>query len=339
MGYHEDILNQPKALAATLDAAAQPPVIIAKTGSDFLRGGLKRLVLTGMGSSLYAQQPLYLKLLSAGLPVTLIETSELIHHAQALLAPHTCVLAVSQSGRSAEIVHLLEKHTGRLLAVCNDANSPLAQAAHGLLLTQAGEEHTVSCKTYVASLAALELMGEALLGRPVEPRLAELRAVLPLVEHFLSGWQRHVADFQQLLVGVQNVIYAGRGASLAAALTAGLTTKESTRSPAEGMSSAAFRHGPLEMVSEKLFVLVFEGDEPTRRLNRRLVDEINALGGRACLVGPSAQVAATHLPEVPAAARPILEMLPVQMLTLALAGLHGHKAGEFSQATKVTGIE
>lgn len=339
MGYREDILNQPKALAATLDAVAQPPDIIADTGSDFLHGSLKRLVLTGMGSSLYAQYPLYLKLLSAGFPVTLIETSELIHHAAALLAPHTCVLAVSQSGRSAEILALLEKHTGRLLAVSNAVDSPLVAAAHGALLTQAGEEHTVSCKTYIASLAALEVFGEALLGRPLAPRLAELWAVLPRIEQYLAEWQRHVAEFQQLLAGIQNVIYAGRGASLAAALTAGLTTKESTRAAAEGMSSAAFRHGPLEMVSERLFVLVFEGDEPTRRLNQRLVDEINTLGGRARLAGPSAPPGATHLPQVPPAAYPILEILPVQMLTLALAGLHGRTAGEFSQATKVTGIE
>jgi glutamine---fructose-6-phosphate transaminase (isomerizing) len=215
---------------------------------------------------------------------------------------------------------------------------PLAQAAHGLLLTQAGQEHTVSCKTYVTALAALEVMGDALLQRPIGDCIAKLSAAPQMVERYLQHLQRHVAELKDGLHGVQNVIYAGRGASLAAALTAGLTTKESTRSPAEGMSSAAFRHGPLEMVSEKLFVLVFEGGEPTRDLNRRLADEINTLGGRARLVGASGHGAA-YLPEASAAVRPILEILPVQMLTLALAELQGITPGEFVRASKVTDSE
>jgi glutamine---fructose-6-phosphate transaminase (isomerizing) len=339
MGYREDILDQPQALADTLLALVQPPAAIQQAGADLMQGRLKRLVLTGMGSSLHAQYPLYLKLLQAGLPVTMIETAELIHHAAALLDAHTCVLAVSQSGRSAEIVQLLELHPGRLLAVSNSPDSPLAQQAHGVLITQAGVEHTVSCKTYVTALAALEVMGEALLQRRVQPVLAEIGASLPEVAAYVDGWQRHVGVFKQLLDGIQFVIYAGRGVSLAAALTAGLTTKESTRSPAEGMSSAAFRHGPLEMVSDQLFVMVFEGRAADGIMNRRLVDEIKSLGGRAHLVGPSAVDRALQIPELTDSVRPIFEILPVQMLTLAWAELHGHTAGEFARASKVTGVE
>jgi glucosamine--fructose-6-phosphate aminotransferase (isomerizing) len=339
MGYREDILDQPQALADTLLALTQPSTDIQQTGADLMQGRIKRLVLTGMGSSLHAQYPLYLKLLNSGLPVIMVETAELIHHAAAMLDAHTCVLAVSQSGRSAEIVQLLELHAGRLLAVSNSPDSPLSQRAHGLLTTQAGVEHTVSCKTYVTTLAALEVMGEALLQRPMQPVLAEIAASLPGVADYIDRWQSHVGEFIQLLDGIQFVIYAGRGVSLAAALTAGLTTKESTRSPAEGMSSAAFRHGPLEMVSDQLFVLVFEGSGADGIMNRRLVDEINSLGGRARLVGPSAVDRALQIPELTDAVRPIFEILPVQMLTLAWAELHGHTAGEFAHAAKVTATQ
>jgi glutamine---fructose-6-phosphate transaminase (isomerizing) len=105
------------------------------------------------------------------------------------------------------------------------------------------------------------------------------------------------------------------------------------------MSSAAFRHGPLEMVSDQLFVLVFEGSGADGIMNRRLVDEINSLGGRARLVGPSAVDRALQIPELTDTVRPIFEILPVQMLTLAWAELHGHTAGEFARASKVTGVE
>jgi fructoselysine-6-P-deglycase FrlB-like protein len=57
MGYREDILDQPKALADTLLALAQPPAAIQQAGADLMQGRLKRLVLTGMGSSLHALVP------------------------------------------------------------------------------------------------------------------------------------------------------------------------------------------------------------------------------------------------------------------------------------------
>jgi glucosamine--fructose-6-phosphate aminotransferase (isomerizing) len=127
----------------------------------------------------------------------------------------------------------------------------------------------------------------------------------------------------------------GRGASLAAVGTGALIVKESDHFHAEGMSSASFRHGPFEMLGEETFVIVFAGDTKTRDLNLRLLADIRQEGGRAELIGETASQESLRLADH-VGIRPLLEILPVQMITLALAALAGREAGRFELASKVT---
>jgi glucosamine--fructose-6-phosphate aminotransferase (isomerizing) len=105
------------------------------------------------------------------------------------------------------------------------------------------------------------------------------------------------------------------------------------------MSSATFRHGPIEMLSEEAFVIVFAGDDKTRALNARLLKDIRQKGGRAELLGKGAELSSLRIPRVPESVLPILEILPVQMLTLALAAQTGSEAGRFTLGSKVTSVE
>jgi glucosamine--fructose-6-phosphate aminotransferase (isomerizing) len=118
-----------------------------------------------------------------------------------------------------------------------------------------------------------------------------------------------------------------------------LILKESTRIHAEGMSSAAFRHGPMEMLDRDMATLVFTGEERTRQLNQRLAQELAASGQRCYEIGPGAALAPFRLLESEPLLQPVLEILPVQMMTLALAGLAGREAGRFERASKVTTTE
>ena len=67
--------------------------------------------------------------------------------------------------------------------------------------------------------------------------------------------------------------------------------------------------------------------------------DVRAAGARAFLAGPGADEPAFRLPELGDLARAVLELLPVEMITLALAALHGREAGRFERATKVTATE
>ena len=152
---------------------------------------LKRVLLTGMGSSFHALYPLRLALIAQGIQTEMFETSELIHFAPRLLSPDTLVVAVSQSGRSAEILQLLDliHKDAPLIGVTNTPDSPLAQKSSAVLLTRAGEEYSVSCKTYVAGLAALLLLGDLLTGRDPAETIAVIRASIGLTAEYLSHWE------------------------------------------------------------------------------------------------------------------------------------------------------
>jgi len=337
--YLNDILHQPDALQDTLDRLATT-TSLASYARRLANNRLRQVVLTGMGSSYHALHPLHLRFVQANIHVQIIETSELIHHAQALIAPQTLLVAVSQSGRSAEIMHLLELVKGKtnLIAVTNTPGSPLAEHAQAVVLTQAGEEASVSCKTYLTALAALSWLGDEL--APAAPRhFSYLTAAPQNAARYLSGWKEYIEQLKEKLRHTRHLFLVGRGDSLAAAGTGGLIVKEAAHFTAEGMSSASFRHGPIEMLSPQVFVLAFQGEPGVAELNGKLVQDIRAAGSQAALVQEAPTPDAFHLPVGPGPLRHLLEILPVEMISLALAELQGREAGRFGLGSKVTEVE
>src|ERR1700757_1649774 len=332
--YFSDLLNQPRALQDTLEQLKQSKELEI-LAARLQKGRFNSIVLTGMGSSFHGLNPLLVQLTHAGYPAQLVETSELIYYRRGLLDPRSLIVAVSQSGRSAEVIRLLDENHRRapVIAVTNTADSPLARRSDAVLLTRAGEEFSVSCKTYVSALLALKFLGDQLCGLPLARTRKELKAVLPLVTHYLARWKDHVEFMLSGLSGIRQLFLAGRGPSLAAVGTGALILKESTRFPSEGMSSAAFRHGPFEMIGPETFVLIFAGAAKTRELNLRLLQDIRARNGRAELVVQDPGECAWCLPRVPSSILPILEILPVQMLTVALAAMANRQPGKFRFAT------
>ena len=337
--YLQDLIEQPGALSRTIATLADERSLDSLAGA--LRGARwRRVVLTGMGSSYWACRPLYLRLLKDGQTPVMVETSELIHYEREWLAADTLVIAVSQSGRSVELVRMLEYAGERneIIGVTNTPGSPLATQSMAAVLTHAGEEHTVSCKTYLATLLALDWLGDLLSGEDSEPLMDQARAAVEPMRAYLSEWPAHVGELMPALEGVNDIFIVGRGPSVSAAGTGGLILKESTHFHAEGMSAAAFRHGPYEMLSDAVFVLVLEGDARSAAFSRALVEDIRAAGGRSALVSSAAE-GVFHIPECAERIRPLMEMLPVEMLTLALAAIKGREPGRFERATKVTEVE
>jgi glucosamine--fructose-6-phosphate aminotransferase (isomerizing) len=120
-----------------------------------------------------------------------------------------------------------------------------------------------------------------------------------------------------------------------------LTNKEAARSAFEGMHAAAFRHGPLEIVSEGFAALIFAGARQTSELNRELAREIMSYGGKAIWLdsAPDPEIPTVLFPETSELTRPLVEILPMQMLTLAMAKRRGLEAGKFRHVSKITNRE
>jgi glutamine---fructose-6-phosphate transaminase (isomerizing) len=338
--YIQDILAQPEALTATLTQLSSATNELKPLATWLALGKFKRIVMTGMGSSLAVLYPLWYRLIQAGHAPILIETSELLYDASHLITADTLVVIVSQSGRSAEIVRLIEQTQGAtLLAVTNSADSPLAQTATVTVLTAAGTESNVSCKTYITALAALALIGDVLAPSSTEPAsLEQLRAVSDLMDTYLGRWEEYAASLSKLLDD-GSFIVCGRGPSLAAVHYSALILKEASKTHVEGLTAPQFRHGPMELAITPVQVLVFEGQANTAPLNRRLVADVNQAGGRAYLIGETSQNEAFRLPAASPAVLPFLEILPMQVLSISLAWRHQLEPGQFYIGSKVTTVE
>lgn len=338
--YIQDILTQPAALRLALSNFSVENLRRVQEGLD--QNEFDRILITGMGASYNAAYPAYLYLTSLSIPVMLVNAAELLHYSSGLIGRRSLLWLNSQSGRSIEVVRLLEKTQATppacTLASVNDIESPLAVAADACLPIYAGVEATVSTRTYLNMLATNLLAAVVLCGGDLQAAQGKLAAAADAIQEYLSGWQAALGELDTKLGPVKNLIFLGRGASLAAVWNGSLINKEAAKCTFEGMNSADFRHGPLELAAPDLTVLVFAGAQKTAGLNRELALEVIRLGGRALWIGqePDPDLPALRLPAVDELALPLVEILPLQMLTILMAQRNGLEAGKFRHVSKIT---
>ncbi|GAP09440.1 predicted phosphosugar isomerases [Bellilinea caldifistulae] len=337
--YVQDILSQPDALRAALQG--YPVQLLSSIVQAVRAGKFDRILITGMGASLNGSYPAVLRLSALPLPILWVETGELAHFSASQITPKTLLWVVSQSGRSAEIVRLLEicreNRPAAMLAVTNETDSPLATAADFLLPLNAGAESTVSTRTYLNTLAVMGLAATQMLDEPIGPALDAFYAAADAAESYLGRLDEHRQIISGLAKNLQNLLLVGRGGSLAAVFNGALVLKEAAKFPAEGMSAAQFRHGPFELVDEQFYAGVFGGDEPARSLNLNLARDILHHGGHAVWIDtqPEPDLPAWLIPPSQPLTRPVLEILPVQVLSIVLAELRGYEPGQFRHLGKV----
>ena len=336
--YILDILDQPASLKIALeqfDAASLAPIAEAIRNNDF-----ERILITGMGGSLYASYPVWQILAQAGLPALWVDTAELIHHTPALVTPKTLLWIFSQSGKSAEIISVIDfgriQKPATLIATVNDLESPLAKAAQVQIPINAGAEHTVSTRTYVNSLAVGQLAALALLGLDVETARAELIQTASAMEAYLATWESRVQQLGKAIGFPKRLATMGRGTSLAAAYTGALILGEASKFLATPYQAGEFRHGPLELASPDLTALIFAGPQETRDLNLRLLKDLRGYQVNAFWVGSETNEWQIEIPNVPAIGMPLMEILPLQLLTIHFAEQIGVEPGHFFRTGKIT---
>jgi glucosamine--fructose-6-phosphate aminotransferase (isomerizing) len=346
--YLDDILEQPDALRRSIAGYPLNDPDLVRLAQKVQSGGYHQIILTGMGSSFYNCYPLWLSLTQRAIPANMIETSELIHYVPEAITERTLLIAVSQSGESIEIKNLtqIRRRPGLCVSVTNGLENTLARWSDLTLDTWAGNEATVSSKTYVTALAVLHLLSCQLIEQELEVAQEALRQVSYALGDFLTDWQskkEFVADF---LGPSETLVFIGRGPSMASALTGALITQESSKVFCSAASAAQFRHGPLEVARPGFQAVVFAGNHATTAFNERLAREISTYGGQVLFITPNPDadqmpsgIAQLSIPQAPPAILPILEIAPVELLTIALAEARGYEPGVFEHCGKITTVE
>jgi glucosamine--fructose-6-phosphate aminotransferase (isomerizing) len=337
--YIEDILSQPNALRTALEMYSSS--VLEKINLvEF-----DRIIISGMGSSCYAAYPALIELSRQAIPVQLVSAAELLHSLSGLIGSKSLLWLNSQSGRSAELVHLLERIQTRppahLLTFVNDVSSPLGERADTCIPIRAGVEATVSTKTYINMLAVNLLAAIQLSGGDINAAIRQMHTAADVMESYLADWEGRVSELDSMLGEFDELFLIGRGASMSAVWNGSLINKEAAKSAFEGMHAADFRHGPLEIVSEGFAALIFAGSGQMPALTRELAREIISYGGKAIWLDsiPDPELPTILFPQTSGLTRPLAEILPMQMLTLAMAKRKNIEAGKFHRVSKITDRE
>ncbi len=254
------------------------------------------------------------------------------------------VVGVSQSGRSPDIVAVLEaaRRDGALaIAITNEPESPLARAAEHVLPLGAGPERAIAAtKTYTASLGALAMLSAALEGgggarfRELEALPERLRDTLELN----ATLDDKVARYRY----AEQFVVVGRGFNYSTAFEVALKMKETSYLLAEPYSPADLLHGPVAMIDRGFPALVIAP-------SGRVLPDLTALMGtlherRAELVAISddasvlarARVGLRLPPGVPEWLSPLVAVVPGQLWAAALARSRGLDPDKPRGLSKVT---
>ena len=337
--FSAEIAGQPEALRRAA-AGLRDQLDTLRALSGLLTN--RTVILTGMGGSYAACYPLAADLAEAGITAVMLGSAELLHFRAGILGPSSPVIAVSQSGESAEIVHLAETLRLRedgpsIVAVTNGANNTLARTADLVLDTRAGGEMGPSTGTFGAALVMLAGLGKVLGG--VSPDAA-CEALSGEAERAAVSIERHLAnptlgDAVLAWLGPrEDVVVLGRGPARAAAEMAALTLKEAVGLPAEALESAQFRHGPLELAGPNLAVIVIATEPETESLDRSLARDLREAGAAVLEItrggGPFG------IGEIDRSIAPAVSIVPIQLFAHRLAIARGREPGMYVHAAKVT---
>ncbi|WP_027881311.1 SIS domain-containing protein [Meiothermus rufus] len=217
-------------------------------------------------------------------------------YGQRLALNRALLIAISQSGQSPDLIEVTRqaRREGALtLALVNQSESPLAQAAEVVLPLLAGPEEAVAAsKSYLASVALLAQLAAAWAeDKPLQEALARLPEALH--QALQADWQ---AGLEALLEAERGLV-VGRGYAFAVAQELALKLKETSAFQAEALSAAELWHGPLALVEEGFPLLVLA---PRDKPLPGLLEGLETLRGKeAHLLVASSEAEALALAHTP----------------------------------------
>lgn len=238
----------------------QGPASAATIGDRIRESARLGFVIAARGSSDHAA--LYAKYLFGvrnGALVSLAAPSLFTHYAHSPRLNGQCVIGISQSGESPDVIAVVEegrRQGSTTLAITNVPDSKLARAAELVLPMEAGAEHSVpASKTYTASLLALALISQAL---DPDPAFESALAAVPQAIARTLEREEEVAVLVPPLLGPRAVVL-GRGFNFSTAEEIALKLSETSYVLARAWSVADFEHGPIAIMEAGLPVVIVDG--------------------------------------------------------------------------------
>ena len=269
-----------------------------------------------------------------------VEYASEFRYRNPVIYPGDVILAISQSGETADTLVAIEKAKQQgafIFGVVNVVGSSIARTSHAGAYTHAGPEIGVaSTKAFTAQLAVLTMVALKIAkqkGSIDEERymhlLQELHDIPDKIAEVLTSAEK-VKKLAEKYKDARDFLYLGRGYNFPVALEGALKLKEISYIHAEGYPAAEMKHGPIALVDDQLPVVFIATKDAYHEKVVSNMQEIKARKGRVISVITEGDDYSASLSEsvmsVPAAdeiVAPMLSVIPLQLLAYYIGVMKG----------------
>ena len=340
----KEIFEQPKTLADSMRGRVnvdENNVILSgfiDNKDKFVNAG--RIIITACGTSWHAGLiGMYVIEEFARIPVE-VEYSSEFRYRKPVIYPNDVVIAISQSGETADTlaaVELAKSQGAFIYGICNVVGSSIPRNTHSGSYTHVGPEIGVaSTKAFTAQVTVLTML--ALMIAREKGTISEEKYLnivhelgqIPEKMKRLLNQNQSIAEFAKTFTYAQNFIYLGRGYNFPVALEGALKLKEISYIHAEGYPAAEMKHGPIALISQEMPVVVIA---PSSGMYDKVVSniqEIKARKGRIISVVTEGDEVVRNLsdycieiPDTEECLAPLLAAIPLQLLAYHIAVVKG----------------
>ena len=339
----KEIHEQPESVRNAMRGRVLQDVGTAKLGGlnldeDELRD-IRRIVITACGTSYYAGLiGEYMLEEHARIPVEVEYASE-FRYRNPILEDGTLVIAISQSGETADTLAAMREARRRgatVMGIVNVVGSTVArEAGRGVYIHAGPEIGVASTKAFTSQVTVLALLTMHLgrlrdmsqeTGRAMA---AELEQIPAKIERILSAGPA-IHEIAAQLVHHNNFLYLGRGVNYPVALEGALKLKEISYVHAEGYPAAEMKHGPIALIDANMPVVFLCTRDGGREKVMSNMQEVKARHGKIVAIATEGDVEVHALadfvipvPKTIDAFTPLLSVIPLQLLAYSMATLRG----------------
>ncbi len=328
---------------------------LGEISRDFLRG-VSKIAITGCGSAYHAGLVgMYLLRSLVRLPVE-IELASEFRYGDPVIDPTTLVIAISQSGETAdttEAVRIAKQKGSSVLGICNVLGSHLSRLASGTLFTRGGPEIGVAAtKTYVSQVTLLTLFAlylAKLRGTTGERRLHEIAdgtKLLPAAVDVALNTSDEIRKAARTIRKANSILFLGRYVNFPTALEGALKLKEISYIHAEGYPAGEMKHGPIALLDSGVPVVGVMTDDRVREKMLSNLMESKAREAPVFVVAnhgdEEAKAVADRVfwvPKVDELLSPIVNVIPLQLLAYHVADIEGKDVDQPRNLAKTVTVE
>jgi glucosamine--fructose-6-phosphate aminotransferase (isomerizing) len=316
---------------------------------------VKRIVLTAQGTALHAAMIGEYMLEDLAKVPSVAEYASEFRYRNPIIEENTVIIAVSQSGETADTLAALHeaKDRGALaLGVINVVGSSISRETDAGVYLRVGPEIGVaSTKAFVGQVAVLTLITLFMARRrfmsadQCSELMRALETVPDKIETILTQSDR-IRRVTEKYVDRENWLFLGRGYNYPTALEGALKLKEISYIHAEGMPAAEMKHGPIALINEGMpaVFLANKGRQYDKVMSN--IQEVKARGGHIIAVATEGDEAikqyandVLYVPDIPECLSPMLTVVPLQLMAYHAAVLRGHDVDKPRNLAKSVTVE